>query len=140
MRIVIAATPAVGHVNPVAAIGRILIAEGHAVIALSGSAFRDRFEGIGAEFRSLPPGADPDFQNVASFVPELKSLPESTPRLVRSRIVLGRVFIDTIPLQHEALQQMRREMKVDAIIADNAFLGVLPMLLRPRSKRPPVIL
>jgi hypothetical protein len=40
----------------------------------------------------------------------LKSLPEGTPRLARSRIVLGRVSIDTIPLQHEALQQILRDV------------------------------
>ena len=91
-------------------------------------------------FRPLPAGADPDFQDIASFVPELKCLPDGTPRLVRSRIVLGRVFIDTIPLQHEALQQILRDVPVDAVIADNAFLGVLPMLLGPRAQRPPVIL
>ena len=140
MRIVIASTPAAGHVNPVAAIGRILIAEGHEVIGLSGNAFRKRFEDIGAEFHPLPASADPDFQNIASFVPELKSLPDGTPRLVRSRIILGRAFIDTIPLQHDALQQILRDVHVDVIIGDNAFLGVLPMLLKPGAKRPPVIL
>ena len=140
MRFVIASTPAAGHVNPVAAIGRILVAEGHKVVGLSGSAFRKRFEGIGAGFHPLPASADPDFQNIASFVPELKSLPEGTTRLVRSRIVLGRVFIDTIPLQHEALQQILRDVHVDVIIGDNAFLGILPMLLGPRAKRPPIIL
>jgi MGT family glycosyltransferase len=140
MRIVIASTPAAGHVNPVAAIGRILVAEGHEVIGLSGNAFRKRFEDIGAGFRPLPASADPDFQNIASFVPELKSLPEGTPRLVRSRIVLGRVFIDTIPLQHEALQQILRDVHVDVMIGDNAFLGVLPMLLGARTQRPPIIL
>jgi len=97
MRIVVAATPAAGHVNPIAAIGHILVADGHDVAALSGKAFAKRFEGIGASFRPLPAGADPDFQDIASFVPELRSLPAGTPRLVRSRIVLGRVFIDTIP-------------------------------------------
>jgi len=140
MRILIAATPAAGHVNPVVAIGHILAAEGHEVVGLSGSAFRKRFEDIGAEFRQLPGGADPDFQNIASFVPELKTLPEGTPRLFRSRIILGRAFIDTIPLQHEALQQILRDVHVDIIIGDNAFLGVLPMLLGHRAKRPPIIL
>src|SRR5262245_62512259 len=45
-----------------------------------------------------------------------------------------------MPLQHGALQQILRDVHVDVIIADNAFLGVLPMLLGPRPKRPPVIL
>ena len=40
MKILIASTPATGHLNPLLAIGRILIAEGHKVIGLSGSAFR----------------------------------------------------------------------------------------------------
>src|SRR5262245_53633328 len=140
MRIVIASTPAAGHVHPVAAIGRILVNEGHAVIGISGNAFRKRFEDIGAEFHPLPASADPDFQNIASFVPELQSLPDDTPRLVRSRIILGRAFIDTIPLQHDALQRILREVQVDAIIGDNAFLGVLPMLLKSGEKRPPVTL
>jgi hypothetical protein len=70
----------------------------------------------------------------------LKSLPEGTPRLARSRIVLGRVSIDTIPLQHEALQQILRDVHVDAIVADDAFLGVLPMPLGACAWRPAVIL
>ena len=140
MRIIIASTPLVGHVNPVVAIGRILIAEGHEVIGLSGNAFRKRFEAIGAAFQPLSASADPDFQNLASFVPELKSLPATTPRLVRTRIVVGRILIDTIPPQHEALQQIMRDMHVDVVICDNAFFGILPMLLSPRVTRPAVML
>ena len=138
MRVVIASMPAAGHINPVAAIGRILIAEGHEVIGLSGNAFRKRFEDIGGtNSNPLPASADPDFQNIVSFVPELKSLPDGTPRLVRSRIILGRAFIDTIPLQHDALQQILCDVHVDVIIGDNAFLGVLPMLLKPGESVPP---
>ena len=69
MRIVIASTPAAGHVHPVAAIGRILINEGREVIGISGDAFRKRFEDIGAELRPLPASEVPIFQNIASFVP-----------------------------------------------------------------------
>lgn len=140
MRIAVAATPASGHVNPIAAIARILTGDGHDVVALSGSAFRRRFEGIGAAFRPLPAGADPDFQDIASFAPELQRLADGTPTLVRSRTVIGCVFIDTIPLQLAALQRILRERPVDAVVADNAFLGVLPMLLGDRARRPPIIL
>src|SRR5262249_5274698 len=102
MRALIASTPASGHVNAMIAIGRILRVEGYDVIGLSGKIFRERFEGIGAKFVPRPACADPDFQNIASFVPEIASLPAGAPRLVRSSVILGRVFIDTIPPQHEA--------------------------------------
>ena len=85
MRIVIASTPAAGHINPVAAIGRILIEEGHEVIAISGNAFRKRFEDIGAVFHALPASADPDFQNIVSFVPELRRLPAGGATQARQR-------------------------------------------------------
>lgn len=140
MVVLVAATPAAGHVNPLAAIARILAAAGHSVVALSGKAFRQRFESAGARFHPLSADADPDFQNIASFVPELRDLPDGTPQLVRNRVVLGRVFIDTIPLQHEALQQILHDVPVDVAVGDNAFLGFLPMLLGPRAGRPPVIL
>jgi UDP:flavonoid glycosyltransferase YjiC (YdhE family) len=42
MKTLIASTPATGHLNPLLAIGRILIAEGHEVVGLSGNALRER--------------------------------------------------------------------------------------------------
>jgi hypothetical protein len=55
MKIVIATTPAPGHVNPMLGIARTLLAEGHEVVALTGSAFQDRVEGMVPRFaRSLP--------------------------------------------------------------------------------------
>jgi hypothetical protein len=50
------------------------------------------------------------------------------------------VFVDTIPAQHKGLQQVLRGFPADVIIGDNMILGVLPMLLGPRSKRPPIVL
>jgi len=90
MKIVIAATPAAGYLNPFAAIGRILIDNGHDVTGPSGSAFRQRFERIGAEFRLLPAGADPDFQDIVLFVPELADCPK-----VRARMADAFAAIDT---------------------------------------------
>jgi UDP:flavonoid glycosyltransferase YjiC (YdhE family) len=41
MKNLIASTPATGHLNPLLPTGRILIAEGHEVVGLSGGALRD---------------------------------------------------------------------------------------------------
>ena len=54
---------------------RLLIDEGHEVVGLSGSALRERIEGVGAEFRPLPAGADFDLRDLLSVVPELKNIP-----------------------------------------------------------------
>jgi MGT family glycosyltransferase len=137
MKVLLASTPATGHLNPLLAIGRILIAEGHDVTVLSGNAFRERIEGIGAKFRSLPVGADFDLRDFASVVPELKSI---TPGPEWLRVVKERVFVDTIPPQYKGIQQVLRDFPAGIIIGDDMFFGVLPMLLGPRSKRPPIVL
>jgi len=54
VKILIASTPATDHLNPLLMIGRILIAEGHEVVGLSGSALRERIERIGAQLRPFP--------------------------------------------------------------------------------------
>src|SRR5258708_3838014 len=126
MKVLIASTPATGHLNPLMAIGRILIAEGHEVIGLSGSALRDRIEGIGAEFHPLPAGADFDLRDFATVAPELKRIPPGPEWL---RVALERVFVEAIPAQHEGLKQVLRDFPADVIIGDDMFFGVLPMLL-----------
>jgi MGT family glycosyltransferase len=135
MKIVFATTPAPGHVNPMLGIARILLAEGHEVVAFTGRAFKDRIEGIGAGFRPTAASADQDLVDPFSKHPELKTLP----RLDLLRVVIQRLFIDTIPAQHEGLQQVLRQVQPDIVIGDDCFLGLLPMLLGPRSKRPPIV-
>jgi UDP:flavonoid glycosyltransferase YjiC (YdhE family) len=75
MKILIASTPASGLFNPLLAIGRILIAAGHEVAGLTGSAFRQRVEGIGAKFHRLPAQVDFDPGNIHAVAPELKNTP-----------------------------------------------------------------
>ncbi len=53
MKILVASTPATGHLNPLLAISHLLMAEGHEIAFISGSVFRDRIESIGAEFHAL---------------------------------------------------------------------------------------
>src|SRR5260221_10704244 len=137
MKILIASTPATGHLTPLLAIAHILIAEGHEIVGLSGSALRQRIENSGAGFRPLPEGANPHSFGFASAVPQLKNMP---PGPQWKRIAIERLFIDTIPAQHEGLQQVLHDFPAEIIIADDMFFGVLPMLLGARSKRPPIVL
>src|SRR5262249_27694480 len=123
--------------NPLLGISRILIAAGHQVAGLSGSAFRRPIERAGIEFHALPAGADFDLSDLLSVVPELKHIPPGPEWL---RVAAERVFVDAIPAQHQGLQRVLGDLSVDIVIADDMFFGVLPMLLGSRSRRPPIVL
>ncbi len=137
MKILMASTPATGHLNPLLAIGRILIAAGHEIAFLSGSVLRDRIEAIGARFHALPASADFDLRNILTVLPELKTMPDGPERRSLS---LNRIFIDPIPAQHLGLQQILQSYPADVIVSDDMMFGLLPMLLGPRSKRPPIVM
>jgi UDP:flavonoid glycosyltransferase YjiC (YdhE family) len=137
MKILIASTPATGHLNPLVAITRILLAEGHEITFLTRSAFRARIESSGAKFLSLPTGADFDLRDILSVAPELKDLP---PGLEWFRVAIELIFIDALPAQYQGLLQTLHEHQADVIVGDDMFFGVLPMLLGTRSKRPPIVL
>jgi hypothetical protein len=98
---------------------------------------RERIEGIGAQFQPLPAGADFDLRDILSVVPELKDI---APGLEWLRVAIERLFVDTVPVQHKGLQQVLRDFPAEIVIGDDMFFGVLPMLLGPRSKRPPIVL
>jgi UDP:flavonoid glycosyltransferase YjiC (YdhE family) len=136
MRILMASTPATGHINPMLAIGDVLMTEGHELVCLSGTWLRDRIESAGAEFRALAPAADLDLRDILSAAPELTVIPPGPKWL---RVALERVFIDRIAPQHASLQAALQEFPADAIVVDNTFLGVMPMLHAPRSERLPVV-
>jgi UDP:flavonoid glycosyltransferase YjiC (YdhE family) len=137
VRVLIASTPLMGHLNPLLAIGRTLISDGHEVVGLSASVMRDCIEKVGAEFRAFPVGADLDLSNRDTLFPEWKKLPPG-PELLR--FALEHVFVDTIQPQHEGLRQVLREFPADVVIGDNFLFGVLPMLLGPRAQRPAIVL
>ncbi len=135
MKILLASTPAAGHLNPLLAIGRILLAEGHEVAVLSATSFRERIEGIGAGFRPFP--AEIDVDDLVMLAPEIRDMPPGPEWM---RFAMERLFVDTLPAQHNGLQQVLRGFPADVVIGDDMIFGVLPMLLGPKSKRPPIIL
>jgi UDP:flavonoid glycosyltransferase YjiC (YdhE family) len=137
MKVLIASTPATGHLNPVLAVARGLIGDGHDVTVLSASVLRPRIEAAGAAFRAFPPGADLDLTDVLSVVPELKTM---APGPEQGRLTAKRIFIDPIPAQLAGLQQAVREWQPDVIVGDNTVFGVLPLLCGPRAARPPIVL
>ncbi|WP_454619668.1 glycosyltransferase [Bradyrhizobium cenepequi] len=137
MKVLIACTPATGHLNPLLAVARGLIEERHDVTFLTGSVLRSRVEAIGAGFRALPAGADFDLRVMDEVVPELKTIAPGPQWL---RIAMERLFVDAIPAQHAGLQLALRDVRPDVVVGDDMIFGVLPMLLGQRANRPPVVL
>jgi MGT family glycosyltransferase len=137
MKILMASTPATGHINPLLAIGDVLMAEGHELVVLSGSWLRDRIGRTGAQFQALPALADLDLRDILAVAPELAEIP---PGFEWLRVAMERIFIDRIAAQHAGLQQALQDFSADVILGDDMIFGVLPMLLGPRSERPPIVL
>lgn len=137
MNVLMASTPATGHLNPMLAIARILIDDGHEVTLLTGTRLRDRVEHGGARFRPLPREADFDPVDVFTRAPELKTL---APGPEWHRLAFERLFVDSIVPQFDGLQDALLDFPADVIVADSMFFGTLPMLLGPRAKRPPIVL
>ena len=137
MKALLVSTPVMGHLNPLLSIGRILVSDGHEVVGLSSTYLHDRIEAIGATFRGFLPEADFDIRNAPERFAELRATPPG-PKLLR--MILERAFVDFMLPQYQSIKGVMREFPFDIIIGDHLMLGVLPMLLGPRSKRPPVAL
>lgn len=137
MKVLLCSTPATGHLNPLLAIAHMLIADGHEVMVLSGSAFRDRIVAAGARFMALPGAADFDGRDLRAVVPELAEIAPGPDWL---RVAMERVFVDRIPDQARGLRAALRAFPASLVIGDDMFFGALPVLLGPRAERPAIVL
>lgn len=136
MKVILSSVPLLGHLNAVLAIGRALVEEGHEVVGFTASAFRERVERIGAAFRPFPKVADINTSDMTAAYPEFATL---TPGFEMTLFYFQRVFADPLAAQHEGLSALMKDFQADLIVTDNLFMGALPMLLGPRSARPPIM-
>jgi UDP:flavonoid glycosyltransferase YjiC (YdhE family) len=127
MKILIAATPLTGHVNPLLAIGRTAAARGDTVLMLSDEAFRSKIEAAGLRFAGYPDDGSAEHREIA-----LPAGPE------RYRREFQRRFVDPMPVQAAALRRLIAEEAPDVIVAGSMVLGVLPLLL-DTAPRPPIV-
>lgn len=137
MKVIITSVPLMGHFNAVLAVGRALIEEGHEVVGLSATHFRDRVERMGARFHAFPGEADIDTSDMMRAYPEFASL---RPGPDMTLFYFKRVFADPLALQYQGLKEVMAYFDADLIVADNLFLGVLPFLLGDRATRPSIML
>ena len=132
-KVLLLSSPIFGHVSPMLALGRGLRRRGHEVTLLTGSKYAASAAGAGLDFLPLPPEVDYDDADLEAWLPR---------RQHRTRVAAGRyditgMFVRPLGPQHRAVSRALAARRYDAVVADTAFLGVLP-LLTSLEARPPV--
>ena len=132
--LLLCSTPVHGHVTPLLAVARHLVASGHRVRFLTGRRYRDAVEATGAEWLALPDEADFDDSDVnASFPGRVgRSGPDGI------RWDMREIFLKPAPAQLAAVDAAIAAEPVDAIIVETMFIGSLLFLARG-GQRPPLI-
>jgi MGT family glycosyltransferase len=134
--ILVAVTPAPGHINPMLTVAKHLAATGHSIIFLSGELFRDRAVSAGFRFVQLEAKANLNYKTIEEDIPERTATKPGPDRMNADCTYLG---VEPIPDQHRAIQQILAKEHIDLIVVDVFFWGVFPMLLGPKEARPPII-
>jgi MGT family glycosyltransferase len=134
-RILVAATPLLGHVKPMLPIAQRLAADRHEVFFQTSDRFSGEAEAAGLHCLPLLGNANYDYQRLGELIPELQTAASA---MDQANIYIKRVFADRIADQYRGLQQRIAEEHIDLVLTDVAFLGELPLLLSGEP-RPPLI-
>ena len=136
MKILFAATPAAGHLNPLLAIARMALARGDEALVATAGYLRPSVEKSGARFLPLAAGADIDFTRIEDVLPERASLPPGPEQL---RANFERIFLDPMPPQAETLRGIIASERPDIIVVDDLFFGATALFLDEETPRPPIV-
>jgi MGT family glycosyltransferase len=128
-------SPIYGHLVPMLALARALVARGHDVTVLTGTKYRDHVQETGAAFLALPPEADYDDADLDAWLPGR----EQHRGLAAVRHDLIGMFVRPIRAQHEALTAELATGRYDAVVAELVYTGAIPTLQTPVERRVPVV-
>ena len=134
--ILIAVTPAPGHVNPMLAIACHLRDRGHSIIFNTAEVFRRQIETSNLRFVSFEGLANFDYRRLDEAFPERQNFEPGPDQLAHD---FKNGFGRTIPDQYRVIQQVMDQSRIDLILTDTTFMGAFPLLLGPREARPPII-
>lgn len=137
-RIIIASTPARGHLTPLRSIAGDLVRRGHEVVMTSASVFREGIEATGARF--VPLGGAADFDSDAEERERAKNDP-LPPGPAKHAHDIQWMITDPIPAQHATLQALLAESEEPtALIVENGFYGAWPTLTGAPGRRPEAVI
>lgn len=118
-KIIILIEPADGHFNPFVPIITQLIVQGHEIVCITGSHFKQRVEQLGVSFSPLPTQWDPGEQDVYDFFPELKN----KTGLAQIKFYLKHIMYDQAPEILNELKNVLARFPADVIICDTFMVA-----------------
>lgn len=136
MKIIFAATPIGGHLNPLLGTARLLVEAGHDVVVYTGSTLRNVVERSGAKFHPLPQDVDFDLRDIDKAFPDRVT---HAPGVERMLYDFKTFFLGAMQSQYTGLETLLREFEADAVIYEHLFYGAVPLLLKERRARPAMI-
>ncbi|KAK0120129.1 hypothetical protein ONS95_011537 [Cadophora gregata] len=134
-------TPGHGHVMPVRAVAKTLVARGYEAIFTTNDEFKSMIEELGAKFVPLLGRANFSMSTINTLFPDddRHGPPAGPYRLARA---LKYIFGSTIPAQHESVQVILRGIEEREpgrqviVIHESMFWGTLPILLGAEGLKP----
>ena len=129
------APPIYGHVAPLVAVGRGLVARGADVTLLTGAKYRELVTDAGLTFAPLPADVDFDDAQLDGLLAEARAA-RGVAAIRKGMIAM---FVRVIPGQHRAMRALLDEGCFDAVLVEAAFTGIAPYLSLPRADRLPVL-
>jgi UDP:flavonoid glycosyltransferase YjiC (YdhE family) len=137
--VLICSTPIYGHLMPIRAIAKELIARGYEITFVTGSAYRKVIEEIGATFFPLSGYADFTEAEIDTRWPVRKTL---TPGPEQLTYDMEHVFVRAVPSQHEAQQAALKMLNEThpgrpiVLVNEAVYLGSIPGMLGAPGLRP----
>ncbi len=131
-RILLCSAPLTGHVAPMLAIGSRLAEDGADVAILTGTRFEDRARRAGLRFHALPPTCDYDDTALGERFPGR----ERRPAFLRSLFDAEQMFANLLADQYRAVAAAVEAEGADTVIAENLFMGALPLIGSELDVRP----
>jgi hypothetical protein len=135
MKILIASIPAAGHLNPLLSIASLLVESGHEVAVQVNEDMRPAVESASHRFLSEIPNAQTSGGYYLETYPERM---QKSPGMEMTGHALVHFFARNIAAQSASLKMALYDFPADLILADSIYWGTLPMLVRPRDKRPAI--
>jgi MGT family glycosyltransferase len=135
MKILIASTPAPGHLNPLLSIATLMVQYGHEVAVQVNEDLRPAVEAAGHRFLSEIPNAQ---TSAGYYFETYRERMQKSPGMEMTGFDLVHFFARNIAAQSASLKMAFYDFQADLILADSLYWGTLPMLVGPRDKRPAI--